>query len=136
MAKAKKARKPEEKPQQNPSGLITVDKKLNVLSADRFFLDGVGGTTSDPEGKPLAEVLGESVHDDDSLEAMANRENKNGAIQTERRAPGGGKRTLKVEYSRTKLENDESAIFMTVEALPEEKLPAKPAKTPKPRGKK
>ena len=110
-----------------------------MIAADRFFLDAVGSKTTDPEGKPLSEVLGESPADaegGDPLAAMGNRENKRGSIETERTAPDGGKRTLKVDYSRTKLEGDVSAIFMTVEALPSKKPPdelTKEKKKPKKR---
>src|SRR5205823_6829208 len=112
------AEPPVKRPEQNPAGLITVDKKLNVLAADRFFLDAVGSGTADPEGKPLADVLGRAGSPDDPLAAMENRENRQGSIETDRATPDGGTRRLKVDYARTKLENDESAIFMTVEAMP------------------
>ena len=123
--KTKPPQPPPPQQAQSAAGLITVDKKLNVLAADRFFLDAVGSSTGEPEGKPLAEVLGRSPAEQDPLAAMENGENRAGSIETERATPGG-MRKLKVDFARTKLENDESAIFMTVEAVPVVK-PGEPA---------
>ncbi len=92
-------------------GLLVVDKLLRVLTADRFFLEAIG-SESDPAGRPLSDVLGRA-RGRDPLRAIANPENRSGSMETTRR----GNR-LKVSYARTKLENDVSAIFVTVETVP------------------
>ena len=93
-------------------GLLVVDKLLRVLTADRFFLEAIG-SRGEPEGHSLSEVLG-PARGRDPVKGISDPQKRNGSIETTRFR---GER-LKVSYARTKLENDESAIFVTVETMP------------------